>query len=158
MRLPRLVVVGALTILVATGCGATTHLRTVTKPAGKFPIVVARPVVRSIEIPSVELEKLRRKGALLLSPSSVVFTTSGTVSCAWWPARLTVLGSSSIRIDMRVNGSVSRCGSGAVGFPIAVNVDPRMVDIHRPLAVRIAYKVGTRRWSHTSVAPALSRS
>ena len=96
---------------------------------------------------------------MLLSPSRVVFMTTGSVSCAWWPKRLTVLGPSAIRIDMRVNGRVSACGAGAVGFPIAVKIDPRIVDIHRPLTVRLAYKVrrggSTTQWNHTSVAPAI---
>jgi hypothetical protein len=89
--------------------------------------------------------------------------TSGSVTCAWWPARLTALSSSAIQIDMRVNGRVSTCGSGAVTFPIAVKVDPRTVDIHRPVTVRLAYQVrlpgggGTKRWSYTSVAPAVGR-
>jgi hypothetical protein len=86
--------------------------------------------------------------------------TSGSVSCAWWPARLTVLRPSAIRIDMRVNGRVADCGSGAVGFPIAVRL-PRTVDVHQPVTVRLAYKVqlpdggGTRRRDYTSVAPAI---
>jgi len=101
---------------------------------------------------------------VLLAPSSVAFMTTGSVSCAWWPARLTVLGPNAIRIDMRVNGRVSACGSGAVGFPIAVTIDPRTVDSHGPVTVRLAYKVhlpgsgGTRQWNYTSAAPPVSRS
>ena len=67
--------------------------------------------------------RLRGHGAVLLSPSRVAFMTTGSVNCAWWPKRLTVLGPSAIRIDMRVNGRVSTCGSGAVSFPIAVKID-----------------------------------
>jgi hypothetical protein len=76
---------------------------------------------------------------------------------------LTVLRPSAIRIDMRVNGDVSACGSGAVGFPIAVKI-PRAVDVRQPVTVRLAYKVqlpgggGTNRWNHTAVAPAIGRS
>jgi hypothetical protein len=148
---------GVLTVVVVTGCGASHHSRA-KGPAGKAPIVIAHPVVRSTGIPSAEFAKLKGNRAMLLPPSWVAFMTTGSVTCAWWPARLTIFGRSEIRIDMRVNGRVSTCGAGAVGFPIAVNVDPRMVDIHRPLTVRLAYKVGTRRWSHTAVAPAISRS
>jgi hypothetical protein len=141
-----------LTVVLAVGCGA-----------GKFPIVIAHPSVRSNGIPSAVLPRLRGNRAVLISPSSVAFMTSGSVSCAWWPAQLTVLGPSAIQIDMRVNGRVSACGSGAVGFPIAVKIDPRTVDVHRPVSVRLAYQVhlpgggGTKQWSYTSVAPAVGR-
>lgn len=90
--------------------------------------------------------------------------TSGSSTCAWWPRRLTVLGPSSIRIDMRVNGVVSACTGGAVSFPIAVKIDPRVVDVRRPVTVRLSYEVrlprggGVERWNDTSVVPALKGS
>lgn len=159
VRLPRLLLAGALTVLVATGCGSATHQRTATGPAPK-PIVIADHDVQSIQLPRATLRQLQGDRALLLSPSKLAFMTTGGTSCVWWPKRLTVLGPSVIRIDMRVNGDTSRCGSGAVGFPIAVKipVGPRMIDIHHPLTVRLAYEVGTNRWSRTAVAPAISRS
>jgi len=157
LRFPRLFTTGALTVVVATGCGAASHQRTATGPAPK-PIVVAHPDVRSIQLPRAKLRQLQGDGALLLSPSQVAFMTTGGIRCAWWPKRFTVVGPSAIRIDMRVNGDVSRCGSGAVGFPIAVKISPRMIDIHRPLTVRLDYKVGTTRWNRTAVASAISRS
>lgn len=164
VRFPRLPVVGALTLLAATGCAAGSHHRTAVQPAGKFPIVVARPNVQSSGLPSGTLRRLRGNRAILLSPSRVAFVTTGSSSCAWWPARLTVLGPSTIRVDMRVNGRVTACTGGAVGFPIAVKIDPRIIDVRRPLTVRLAYKVrlccaqGTKRWTRTADAPALSRS
>ena len=163
VRLSRLFAAGALTALVAAGCGATSHPRSTTKPAGKHPVVVSHPTVQVSGIPRGVVPRLRGGRAALLAPSSVAFMTTGTVSCAWWPARLTVLGPSAIRIDMRVNGRVSACGSGGAAFPIAVKL-PRPVDVHQPVTVRLAYKVrlpgggGVKRWNHTSVAPAVSRS
>jgi hypothetical protein len=161
-RYPRLVVVGALTVSLAVGCGSASHTTGSKRHAGKSPIVVAHPDVQTTGIPRVALRRLRREGALLLSPSRVAFMTTGSVTCAWLPARLAVLGRSSIRIDMRVNGRVSTCGSGAAAFPIAVKIDPRTIDVNRPVTVRLAYKVrqpgggGVRRWSRTAVAPAIS--
>ncbi len=161
-RLPRLYASAAVTVLVASGCGAASHPGTTTAPAPKHLVVVSHPAVQTSGIPRAALPRMRGYRAVLLAPSSVAFMTTGTVSCAWWPARLTALGPSAIRIDMRVNGLVSACGSGGVGFPIAVKL-PRAVDVHHPVTVRLAYKVhlpgggGTKRWSHTSVAPALSR-
>ena len=133
--------------MLATGCGAAST-------AGNFPIVVAHPNVQTTGVPSVAGD-----AALLLASSRVVFNTTGSSSCVWLPTRLTVLDSSSIRIDMRVDGLVARCTGGAVPFPISVKI-PRIVDIHRPLTVRLAYKVrlpdGTTNQSeHVLVAPAL---
>jgi hypothetical protein len=163
MRLSRLFAVGALTALVAAGCGGTSKQTTTTKPSGKFPsVVVSHPNVQSTGFPNDLRPRLRGNGAVFLSPSRVAFMTTGSISCVWWPTRLMVLRPSAIRIDMRVNGRVSACGSGAVGFPIAVKI-PRVVDVRQPVTVRLAYKVrlpgarGARRWNHTFVAPALSR-
>jgi len=161
VRVPLLFAVGAVTVLVAAGCGGASHDTGATTRTGTFPIVVAHPKVQSTGIPPNIAARVRGSRAVLLPPSSVAFQTSATVNCAWWPARLTVLGPSSVRVDMRVNGVVSKCGSGAVGFPIAVKI-PGVVDVHEPVTVRLAYKVhlpgggGTKQWSHASVAPPLS--
>ena len=136
--------------LLATGCGAAST-------AGNFPVVVAHPNVQTTDVPSVEGD-----AALLLASSRVVFNTTGSSSCVWLPTRLTVLDSSSIRIDMRVNGQVEKCAGGSVPFPIAVKI-PRSVDAQHALTVRLEYRVHvpgeqtTRHWEHTVVAAALSR-
>ena len=64
---------------------------------------------------------------------------------------------------MRVNGDVTSCSTGALSFPIAVKLNPRVVDFHRPLTVRLAYEVsipgaGTNAWEKTGVAAALDGS
>ena len=143
-----------MTVWLATGCGAASRPR-----SGNFPIVVAHPTVQTTGLPN----NLGVDDVVLLAPSRVVFVTTGSSSCVWLPTRLTVLDPSTVRLDMRVDGRVSTCPGGAVPFPIAVKI-PRIVDIHRPLTVRLAYKVrvggavGTRQWERTAVAPALSRS
>ena len=63
---------------------------------------------------------------------------------------------------MRVNGRVTTCTGGAVPFPIAVKIDPQIVDVHRPLTVRLAFRVRLpsghiNEWERTAVAPALNR-
>jgi hypothetical protein len=162
VRLPSLFVVGVVTVVVAAGCAGSSHHRTVEGSSGKFPIVVAHPDVQTTGFSSAVGRRVSGDRAVLLSPSQVAFMTSGSISCVWLPTRLTVLGPSAIRIDMRVNGRVSSCGSGAVGFPVAVKI-PRAVDSTRPVTVRRAYTVrlpgvaSPRRWSRTSVAPAFSR-
>jgi len=98
-----------------------------------------------------------------LSPTQVVFMTTGSGSCPWWPKRLIVLSHTAIRIDMRIRNRGTACMADLVGFPIAVKIDPQIVDVQRPLTVRLAYKVhyccdeGTRQWHRTAVAPAIHR-
>jgi hypothetical protein len=158
-RSARFSVAVALTVLVATGCGSTAHKPPALSHPGRFPVVVAHPKAQTSGLPNV---KIGPNGAVLLSRSRLVFIAGGSVRCAWLPARLTVLGPSSIRIDMRVNGDVASCVTAAVGFPIAVKIDPQLVDVSRPLTVRVVYKARlgdrTRHWIRTAVAPALSRS
>jgi hypothetical protein len=143
-------------VLVVAACGGTA------RPASHPLAVIAKPKVDTSGLPGAELSALRAHGAIFSSPTEVAFMTTGTTSCVWLPVRLVVLGSSSIRFDMRVNGDVERCSSGAVGFPIAVTIDPKLVDVHRSLTVLLAYKVtvgGHTRTSHKRVtAPALGSS
>jgi len=160
-RLPNLALVGASLALIAAGCGRASHHSGSGGPHGKFPVVITHLVVATSGIPSADLNRLRQNGAVLLSGPRVAFMDSGTASCAWWPKRVKVLGPTTIQIDMRINGLVSACGTGGVGFPITVKIDPRLVDVHRPVTVRVAYKVrlpgagGVRHWTYRSVAPAL---
>ena len=160
VRFLRISVVGALTVFVVAGCGAASH-GSVGTHAGKFPVVVTHPTVQTSGLPKGNVRGLQVDEAVLLSPSKVAFMTSGGISCVWLPKRLTVLGPSEIRLDMRVNGSVTNCGSGAVGFPIAVKI-PRIVDVTQPLTLRLAHKVrldsGTNEWTRTAVAPAIGGS
>jgi hypothetical protein len=143
----------------ASGCGAATR-PSGHGPSGKFPVVVKHASVQMSGLTNVQLG---HEGAAFLSPTRVAFMSSGTVSCAWLPTRITVLGPTAIRIDMRVNGDVASCGSGGVGFPIAVKIDPKLVDVHHALTVRLAYKVnlgaagGLRQWTRTAVAPAIGQ-
>lgn len=157
-RLVRLVVVVAVVVVLATGCGTA---RKAAPHSGRYPVVVTHLTVQGNGLPGV---RIGPTSAALLSRSQVAFTTTGSVSCAWWPVRLTVLGPSSILIAMRVNGRVASCTGGAVRFPIALRIDPRIVDVHRSLRIQLAYEVrlpGTRvprRWNRLLVAPALARS
>ncbi|HEY2354310.1 MAG TPA: hypothetical protein VGH79_05355 [Gaiellaceae bacterium] len=157
MRFPLPFVVGALTIVLVTGCAGGSRHGSTTTTSGKFPIVVTHPTVQTSGLTSPRARALHGSRIALLSPSQLGFMTSGSISCVWLPKRLTVLGPSAITIDMRVNGRADSCGSGAVVFPIAVKIDPRTIDVGRPLTVRLAYKVQTgghtNQWNRTAVAP-----
>jgi hypothetical protein len=156
----RLFAAVALVVLLAAGCGGAAQPRS----SAKFPVLVAHPKLQTTGIPNADASQIRQNGALLLSRSQVAFMTSGTTSCVWLPTRMTVISPSSITIDMRVNGSIPRCSSGAVGFPIAVRIDPTIVDVTQPVTVTLAYEVflpvpqGTKHWNRTVVAPPFSGS
>jgi hypothetical protein len=145
--LPTALILLAGTVLLAAGCGGGKHFR---------PVVVAHPQVVGSGVPNPANGE-----AMFLAPSRVVFNTTATTNCAWWPTRLTITDSSTIRIDMRVNGIVARCGSGGTSFPIAVTI-PRIIDVHHSLKIQLAYKVrmpGTghvKQYERDYVAPALS--
>ena len=162
VRRMRFFVAGASMVVVEAGCGAASHQSTATQPAGKYPLVVLHPKVQTSGLPPAAVRGLKADEAVLLPPSQVAFITSGGISCVWLPKRLTVLGPSEIRVDMRVNGSVTNCGSGAVAFPIAVKIDPRIIDVHQPVTLQLEHKVrlasGTNEWTTTAVAPAISTS
>ena len=126
-------------------------------------MVVAHPSVQTTGIPPATARRLLATPVILLSPTRLLFKTTGSSSCVWWPTRMAVVGPSAIQIDMRVNGIVAKCSAGAVGFPIAVKIDPRVVNVHLPLTVRFAYKVripgqGISHWAWAGVAPALPGS
>jgi len=44
-----------------------------------------------------------------LSPTQVVFMTTGSGSCPWWPKRLIALSHTAIRIDMRIRNRGTAC-------------------------------------------------
>ena len=73
-------------------------------------------------------------GGRLISPHATGLQTTGSTWCLWLPTRLTVLSRTAIRIDMR--SPHTRCLADYIGRPIAVTINPRIVNVHRPLIVR----------------------
>lgn len=128
----------------------------------KLPLVVAHPTVQVRGLPNAKVRHLR--GVRLISATQVAFMTWGSSGCPWWPTRLTVLSPRTIRIDMRIRTGGGACPADLVVFPVAVKIDPRIVDIHRPLTVRLAYQAnyccgeGSKRWHRTFVAAAVPRT
>jgi hypothetical protein len=99
-------------------------------------------------------------GAELISPTQLAFGTSGSSDCYWVPTRVTVVTRHRIRLDMRMRlDRGGACLANLVFFPIAVTIGPRLVDVHHPLTIRLAYAThfrgeGTKRWHRILVAPA----
>jgi hypothetical protein len=140
-----LIAVGA--VLVATGCAgsartgstSTTSQRSAQGSVPSLPLVVAHPTVQLKGLPKAKVRHLGT-GGKLISPTQLAFTTSGSTGCLWLPARLTVLSQTAIRIDMRFPHHRPCLANYLVGVPIAVKLNPLVVNVHRPLNVRLVYK------------------
>jgi hypothetical protein len=156
--------VGAVALAAATGCGSS-RTASPPRPGGTYPVVVAHPGVQTNGIAlNPGLLRGGTAAAILTSPARIVFMTSGSTSCVWLPTRLTALGPSELRVDMRINGAASSCATGLALFPIAVKLGSGLVDVHQPLTIRLAYKanyggrIGVQRRRKTLVAPAAAQS
>jgi hypothetical protein len=99
-------------------------------------------------------------GGRLISPTQLAFGTTGSTGCLWLPTRLTVLNPTNIRIAMHFPHT--RCLADYIFRPIAVKI-PGVVNVHRPLTVRLTYKANyccgepSKRWHRTFIAPAIPR-
>ena len=153
-------------VLMATGCAGSTSKATQRSTTGQrstqgaplgLPSVVVHPTVQVKDLPTAKLRHLG-SGGRLISPTQLAFMTTGSTWCLWLPTRLTVLSRTAIRIDMR--SPHTRCLADYIGRPIAVTINPRIVNVHRPLIVRLAYKANYRgepskTWHRTFIAPRL---
>jgi hypothetical protein len=125
-------------------------------------VVVAHPTVQVKNPPNAKLRHLTGRDGRLISPTQLAFMTTGSTGCLWLPTRLTVLSPTAIRIDMRIPRH-RFCLADYIGRPITVKINPRVVNVHRPLTVRLAYVAhyccgeGSKRWHRTLVAPAITR-
>jgi hypothetical protein len=105
----------------------------------KLPLVIAHPTVEVKDPPIGKLRHVTGRGGELISPTQLAFRTTGSSGCLWLPARLTILSPSAIRIDMRVPHR-RFCLADYISLPIAVTINPTIVNVHRPLTVRLTYK------------------
>lgn len=127
-----------------------------------LPLVIAHPTVEVKYRPSAKLRGLGI-GGKLISPTQLAFATMGSTGCLWLPTRLTVLSRTAIRIAMRFPFHRA-CLADLIRLPIAVKINPRIVNVHHPLTVQLAYKANyccgerSKRWHRTFIAPAIPRS
>lgn len=157
-------------VLMATGCAGSTSKASERSTQGQhsvqgatptLPLVIAHPTVELSDLPNAKVRHLGA-GGKLISPTQLAFMTTGSSNCLWLPTRLTVLSPTIIRIDMRVHKQ-RVCLADLVGRPVAVKINPRIVNVHRPLTVRLAYKANyccgerSKRWHRTFIASAIPR-
>jgi len=163
-RLVSLLVVAVCAALMTTGCAGstkTTSLRRAQGSTPRLPLVIAHPTVQVKEPPSAKLRHLPGTGGTLISPTQLAFGTTGSSNCLWLPSRLTVVNSNTIQIDMRFP-SHRTCLADLIGLPIAVKI-PSVVNVHRPLTVRLAYKQTyccgerSKSWQRTFIAAPIPR-
>ena len=152
--------------LMATGCAGSTRTTSQARAQGPapslLPLVIAHPTVQVEYHPSAKVRHLGI-GGRLISPTQLAFMTMGSTGCLWLPTRLTVLSPTAIKIAMRFPFHRA-CLDDLIRLPIAVKINPRIVNVHRPLTVRLAYKANyccgerSRRSHRTFIAPAISSS
>ncbi|HEX4323127.1 MAG TPA: hypothetical protein VHZ77_00690 [Gaiellaceae bacterium] len=108
-------------------------------------------------------------GATLLSPTRLAIVTSGSSSCPAVPNRLVVENPDTIRIHLTLGvfrpiGNSGRtrlvthathaiCTADLTTTPMVIAIDPKRVDVHRPLTIRLYYY--TSKKPITRTAPAL---
>jgi hypothetical protein len=137
----RLALIAATTIALA-GCGGTQHRSNQAPP--HHPVVVHSPVVAPAG------HRLRHD-VQFLSPTRLGIVTYGSSSCPSVPDELVVLTPHRIRIHL-TTGSwdgqklVAHAPTGDVcttdygPTPMMLTIDPKLIDVHRPLTIRFFYQ------------------
>ncbi len=139
--------------LVLAGCGSSHTASPAPAPAvhPHYPVVVHSPLV--LAIPPRSGVKLQER-AELLSPTRLGIVTAGSGSCPWVPNALTVLGPHTIRIHLSIGGyrntklvthrQARFCTADLSTTAMRVAIDPKEIDVHRPLTLRLFYDTSSR--------------
>jgi hypothetical protein len=115
--------------------------------------------------------KLTGVGARFISPGRLAFLTSGSSSCPSVPYQLIVESPDSVRVNLTIGswrptgGSVvgqlvakppppgAACTADLVISPVAIAIDPKQINVYRPLKVSLYYPLAKHPTVFT--APAL---
>jgi hypothetical protein len=141
--------------LALAGCGGggggkhspvrTAPVRARSHPAKPLVIGFGRKVVRGIGVV---------QGARFLSPTRLLILTFGSGSCPTLPDNLVVQSPHAIRIQLGPPEPPGQpCTSDLRGTPVVVAIDPKRVDVHHPVTLRLYYYRSKR--AVVSVVPAL---
>ena len=126
--------------LILAGCGGG-HTSTHPRPP-HYPVVVHSPTV--MPAPRLGLGDLPR----FVSPTRLAIVTMGSSSCPSVPDEMVVLNKHTIRLHLTVGSwvdgklvakSPEACTLDYGPTPMLVAIDPRLVDVHRSLTVRLFY-------------------
>lgn len=130
--------------LTLAGCGWH-YTPPVTAPEPRYPTTVHFPqVVRAQQLP------YPRDGVQLVYPTSLAIVTSGSSSCPSVPDELSYLSRHALRIHLTVGSwdggrllahapPSGVCTADYGTTPMLVEIDSKLVDVHRPLTVRFFY-------------------
>ena len=124
------------------GCGSSRHASSPPPLTTHYPVVIHSPLVVAARA------QLGDHLPRLVSPTRLAIAWRGSGSCPWVPDEITVQGPHAIRIDL-VMGGWSRgrlvtqplpngCTMDLRTTPMLVAINPKQVDVHRPLTVGVS--------------------
>ncbi|HUZ16466.1 MAG TPA: hypothetical protein VMU72_09870 [Gaiellaceae bacterium] len=129
--------------IVLVGCG-TSHKSSPTSRS-HYPVVVHLPRIEA-KPPGVRMSGFVQ----FISPTRLAITTGGSSSCPSVPDELVVISRHVIRIHLIPGSWINRvpvaqappggaCTADYGTTPMVLTIDPKLVDVHRPLTVRFFY-------------------
>lgn len=100
-------------------------------------VAVGRKAVAGVDL---------RKGARLLSPTRLAIVTSGSSGCPETPKLLVVQSPHIIRIELfrKIPLNATDCPADYTATPFVVAIDPRQIDVHHRLTIRLLYPRATK--------------
>ena len=130
-------------------------------PLKRYPVVVRSPLV--LPIARAQRGHLGIGSVKLVSPTRLGIVTIGSGSCPSVPAKLTVLGRNKISIRLAQGGfrngrAVIYHGSYGCTLDLGptrmlLAIDPKLIDVHRPLTVVGIFVRGSKTPGVVTVAP-----
>lgn len=133
----------------------------VAPPLQRYPVVIHSPAV--LPVPRALQGRFGISGMKFVSPTRLGIVTVGSGSCPWIPDELTVLGPSRISIRLAMGGFRNGRGviyHGRFGCTLDLGptrmllaIDPKLIDVHRPLTVMELHVPGGKTPGVVTVAP-----
>ncbi len=149
MTRPRLTVLLSLFAIPLAGCAGGGGKQAAARAAAKH-----RPLVVAVAPRHMKGLKYLH-GARLLSPTRLAIVTAGSSGCPSVPHRLLVRTPHAIDIRLIIktppNGA---CLDNLVATPIVIAIDPKQIDVHHRLTIRLYYPTGVLRKSKPVVLSA----
>jgi hypothetical protein len=142
----RLALIAAAGIALAA-CGSSHRSSSAPTPPHhqrQYPVVVNSPLVQPIRRPGVKQGVPVLKLPAFVSPTRLGIYTTGSGSCPHVPDKLTVLGPHTIRVHLSLGtyrggkfepGATGACFLNLTATPMLLAIDPKQIDVHRPLTI-----------------------
>jgi hypothetical protein len=149
-EMKRFALIAAAGIVLAGCAGSHASSPAPPRPHTHYPLAGYTPVVGPAHRPAV------RRFAQLVSPTRLVIVTWGSGSCPTVPNELAVQSPHRIRLHLAVGSWEGRhrlvghlprngiCTDDLRTTPMALSIDPRLVDVHRSLTISLFYRHSTK--------------